>query len=113
VGQEKRKPQFLVCCSIQLSYLSRCLGKVMADGELQNARVTVNLRPRKSMMTGAGAPVKGFDQPKPLRAKSAITAGADVSKPTTSSMPASFGLAMVNLLATIPTTVSLAGMPIF
>ena len=46
------------------------------------------------------------------RAKSAITAGAAVSKPTTSSMPASPGSAMENPLETIPTTMSLAGMPI-
>lgn len=45
------------------------------------------------------------------RAKSAMTGGVDVSKPTTSSMPASFGSAMLNPFDVIPTTTSLAGMP--
>jgi hypothetical protein len=46
------------------------------------------------------------------RAKSAITAGAAASKPTTSSVPASFGSAMVNSVAVRPTTTSLAAMPV-
>ena len=45
-----------------------------------------------------------------LMAKSAISAGAAESKPTTSIMPASSGSAMVNPLETIATTTSLAGM---
>src|SRR3954470_23112389 len=45
------------------------------------------------------------------RAKSAITGGVDVSKPTTSIMPASSGSATLNPVDVIPTTTSLAGMP--
>ncbi len=45
------------------------------------------------------------------RAKSLITFGAAVSKPTTSSMPASSGSAMVKPFDTIPTTISLAAIP--
>jgi hypothetical protein len=44
-------------------------------------------------------------------AKSDISCGAAVSKPTTSSMPASSGSAMVKPLLVIPTTIILAGMP--
>src|SRR5262245_30099055 len=44
----------------------------------------------------------------PSVAKSAMRVGAAVSKPTTSSMPASFGSAMVKLLATMPATTSFA-----
>ena len=40
-----------------------------------------------------------------------MTAGAEASKPTTSSMPASEGSAIVNPVAVMPTTISLAGMP--
>ena len=47
------------------------------------------------------------------RQKSAMTAGVPVSKPTTSSIPASSGSAMLNRFDTIPTTTSLAGMPVF
>jgi hypothetical protein len=47
------------------------------------------------------------------RAKSAMTAGEPVSKPTTSSMPASFGSAMLKPFDSSPTTTSLAGMPVF
>lgn len=46
------------------------------------------------------------------RTKSAMTAGALVSKPATSSMPPSSGSAIENRVAVIPTTMSLAGMPI-
>jgi len=45
------------------------------------------------------------------RAKSAMTAGAALSKPTTSSMPASWGSAIEKPLDTMPTTTSLAAMP--
>src|SRR5262245_31427193 len=45
------------------------------------------------------------------RAKSAMTGGVDVSKPTTSSMPASFGSASLNPVDVIPTTISLVGIP--
>ena len=45
------------------------------------------------------------------RAKSAMTDGADASKPTMSTMPASPGSAMLNPDDVIPTTTSLAGMP--
>src|SRR5262249_14333857 len=45
-------------------------------------------------------------------AKSAITAGAAVSKPTTSSIPASFGSAMLNPFGTMPTTISFAARPV-
>jgi len=44
--------------------------------------------------------------------KSPITAGADASKPTKSNMPASLGSAIENFDAVIPTTMSLAGIPI-
>lgn len=47
------------------------------------------------------------------RANSDIICGTDVSKPTTSSIPPSFGSAMVKLFATIPTTISLALIPDF
>jgi hypothetical protein len=47
------------------------------------------------------------------RAKSAMTAGEPVSKPTTSSMPPSSGSAMLKPFDSIPTTTSLAGMPVF
>ena len=40
-----------------------------------------------------------------------ITGGVDVSKPTTSSMPASFGSAIENPFDVIPTTTSLAEIP--
>jgi hypothetical protein len=46
-------------------------------------------------------------------AKSAMTAGAAESKPTTSIVPPSFGSASVNPFEDIPTTISLAGIPIF
>ena len=46
------------------------------------------------------------------RMKSAMTVGAAVSKPTTSIMPASSGSAMLNPLDTMPTTISLAAMPV-
>ena len=42
---------------------------------------------------------------------SAIACGVAVSKPTTSSMPASLGSAMLNPFDAIPTTISLAAMP--
>src|SRR5581483_6543365 len=42
------------------------------------------------------------------RTKSAMTAGADVSKPTTSSMPRSFGSARVKPLEVMPTTTAFA-----
>lgn len=45
------------------------------------------------------------------RAKSLMTAGVAVSKPTTSSMPASFGSAMLNPFEVIPTTTTFAAMP--
>jgi len=48
-------------------------------------------------------PVQSWD-----RTKSAITAGADVSKPTTSSMPRSFGSARVKPLEVMPTTTAFA-----
>jgi len=44
--------------------------------------------------------------------KSAMMLGAAVSKPTTSSIPASFGSAIVNSDDTMPTTTSFAPMPI-
>ena len=44
--------------------------------------------------------------------KSAITCGTAASNPTTSSMPASFGSAMLNPFDAIPTTTSLAGIPV-
>ena len=44
-------------------------------------------------------------------AKSAISCGVAVSKPTTSSMPASSGSAMEKPLDTMPTTISRAGCP--
>ena len=44
--------------------------------------------------------------------KSDISCGTAVSKPTTSSMPASSGSAMLKPLLVIPTTIILAGMPI-
>lgn len=47
------------------------------------------------------------------RIKSAITAGAAVSNPTTSSMPASFGSAIENFVAVMPVTTSFAAMPLF
>jgi hypothetical protein len=40
-----------------------------------------------------------------------MTAGAALSKPTTSSMPASWGSAIEKPLDTMPTTTSLAAMP--
>ena len=46
------------------------------------------------------------------RAKSAITPGAAASKPTTSSIPASPGSAIEKPLEIIPTTASLAGIPV-
>lgn len=45
------------------------------------------------------------------RAKSAMTGGVAGSKPTTSSIPASSGSAMLNPFDVIPTTTSLAGIP--
>ena len=45
-------------------------------------------------------------------AKSAMTCGAEASKPTTSSIPASSGSAMVNSLEVMATTAILAGMPV-
>ena len=39
--------------------------------------------------------------------------GVAVSKPTTSSMPASFGSAMLNPFDTMPITTSFAPMPVF
>jgi hypothetical protein len=45
------------------------------------------------------------------RAKSAMTGGVDASKPTTSSIPASLGSAMLKPVDVIPTTTSLAGTP--
>src|SRR6185295_701575 len=42
------------------------------------------------------------------RTKSAMTAGAVVSKPTTSSMPRSFGSAIVKPLEVMPTTTAFA-----
>ena len=50
------------------------------------------------------------DQSAP-RAKSAISCGVAVSKPTTSSMPASFGSAIVKPFEIMPTTTSWASMP--
>ena len=41
-----------------------------------------------------------------------MTSGAEASNPTTSSMPASSGSAMLKPLATSPTTISFAGMPV-
>ena len=41
-----------------------------------------------------------------------MTSGAEASNPTTSSMPASSGSAMVKPLETSPTTISFAGMPL-
>lgn len=46
------------------------------------------------------------------RPKSLITVGVAVSNPTTSSIPASFGSAIVKPFDTIPTTTSFAGIPI-
>ena len=46
-------------------------------------------------------------------AKSAMIDGVVVSKPTTSSMPASFGSAMLNPFDVMPITTSLASMLIF
>ncbi len=46
------------------------------------------------------------------RMKSAMTDGAAVSKPTTSIMPASSGSAMLKPFDTMPTTASLAAMPV-
>ncbi len=46
-------------------------------------------------------------------AKSAMTAGVAVSKPTTSSMPASFGSAIVNPFDVMAITTSFAPIPIF
>ena len=43
---------------------------------------------------------------------SPITDGVAVSNPTTSSIPASFGSAMVKPFDTIPTMISFAGMPV-
>jgi len=45
--------------------------------------------------------------------KSAITVGAAASMPTTSIIPASSGSAMENSFDTMPTTTSLAAMPVF
>ena len=45
------------------------------------------------------------------RANSEISCGVAVSKPTTSSMPGSFGSAIENPFETSPTTTSRAGMP--
>lgn len=49
----------------------------------------------------------------PSVTKSVITAGVAVSKPTTSSIPASFGSAIEKPSEVIATTIILAGMPIF
>jgi hypothetical protein len=51
--------------------------------------------------------------PDQFRMKSAISAGASASKPTTSSIPASFGSAMVNPVDVIPITISFAWMPVW
>src|SRR3990167_666146 len=44
--------------------------------------------------------------------KSLMSCGTAVSNPTTSMLPASFGSAILNSLATIPTTISLAPIPV-
>src|SRR5882724_9509162 len=46
------------------------------------------------------------------RRKSAITAGAAASKPTTSSMPSSSGSAIEKPVEVMPTTTSFAAMPV-
>lgn len=55
------------------------------------------------------SPTAEFFQP---RAKSAISAGAALSNPTTSSMPVSSGSAILKPVAVIPMTISLALIPI-
>ena len=45
-------------------------------------------------------------------AKSAMICGTAVSNPTTSNIPPSFGSAMLKPFETMPTTISLAGIPV-
>src|SRR5438552_1777172 len=73
---------------------------------------------RAPLRSGTGAPSKrprahACARPALVVAKSAITDGVAVSKPTTSSMPASFGSAIVNPFDAIPITTSFAPIPIF
>jgi hypothetical protein len=66
--------------------------------------------PRSGHEPGSGRPAAPSDQRAP-RAKSEINCGVAVSKPTTSSIPGSFGSAIENPFETIPTTTRRASMP--
>jgi hypothetical protein len=100
------------------SLLARLAGLAPAHIRLTSGRSAAELQPRGRPprrvfihleALGAAANVVHTSQ---ARITSAITCGVAVSKPTTSSMPASSGSAMVKPVEVMPTTINFAGMPV-
>ena len=79
------------------------------------AALSAHAKPAANALRSSAGPIptRGATRPHYCRAKSLINCGVAVSKPTTSNMPASCGSAMLKPFDTIPTTISLAGMPVF
>jgi hypothetical protein len=94
---------------------ARLAGLAPAHIRLTSGRSAAELQPRvrapapslHSEALGAAALRSRY-----ARTTSAITCGVAVSKPTTSSMPASSGSAMVKPVEVMPTTINFAGMPV-
>ena len=90
-----------------------------ADAETRTPRFTGSrpaastVAPRRRSDPAPPASRKPAELDVQVRTKSAMTDGTALSKPTTSSAPASSGSAIVKPLEVIPTTISLAWMPIF
>src|SRR5436190_6085805 len=114
------------CAPLSLALSPRGRGKEIEKSERRpvrtcpprTGRLPENRGARAPLRSGTGAPSKrprahACARPALVVAKSAITDGVAVSKPTTSSMPASFGSAIVNPFDAIPITTSFAPIPIF
>src|SRR5436190_11400674 len=80
------------------------------DGAARNELAQIHAAHLLSGLSSAGRPAARPSQSAP-RAKSETSCGVAVSKPTTSSMPGSFGSAMEKPFETMPTTTRRASMP--
>lgn len=91
------------------------LGKSVATGGIICSDNPDPSAQRRSVLADPLEHVKGVGSffYMPCLAKFASSDGAAESNPTTSSMPRSSGLAIVNSVAVMPTTESLASMPVF
>jgi hypothetical protein len=95
------------------------LTSLSARVELHDLRALHRLRPgsdphEMEMHLASSLNRRGARRPRSQRApaaKSEISCGVAVSKPTTSSIPGSAGSAIEKLFETMPTTTSRAGMP--